>query len=84
MENLKNIDTQELLDRLSQYTNDYKMLMLKGTKEEFEQCKNSINLIQEELTLRKQSQNRSGNNFLFFVLFYKALYFAPSLIPSDI
>lgn len=72
MENFKNIDTLVLLDMLSQYTDDYKRLMLKGTKEEFEQCKNSIDLIQEELNLRKQSQNRFGNFFClcFFIKLY--------------
>lgn len=55
MEGLKTTTTSKLLVLLSQYNDDYIRLMLKGTKEEFEECKINIKLIQEELNTRKQN-----------------------------
>ena len=57
MVNLQALDTEELLDMLSQHNENYARLMLAGTKEEFEECKSMINKIQQELNLRKQAEN---------------------------
>jgi hypothetical protein len=56
MHNLKSTDTEVLLIILSQHNDDYARLMMKGTNEEFEKCKNTIALIQEELNSRKQNE----------------------------
>jgi len=57
MQDLKTLETQELLNMLSRYAADYSRLMLEGTKEEFEQCKSAMSAIQDELNSRKQADN---------------------------
>jgi len=52
----KELDTDVLLDMLALHNQDYARLMLTGTKEEFELCKNSIACLQEELNKRKSEE----------------------------
>ena len=52
MEDLKSIETNILLEMLARQNADYARLLQEGTKEEFEQCKDSISQIQEELNSR--------------------------------
>jgi hypothetical protein len=56
MENLQSLETGVLLEMLSGHNADYAKLLLEGSKEEFEQCKDSIHQIQQELNSRRHAE----------------------------
>jgi hypothetical protein len=50
----KDLETQVLIDMLARHTEDYTKLMAGGSKEEFEQCRQTIALLQNEINSRQQ------------------------------
>jgi len=56
MENLQSLETGVLLEMLSRQNADYARLLLEGSKEEFEQCKDCIHQIQQELNSRYRTE----------------------------
>ena len=54
----QNLDMQTLIDMLSDSIDKYIKMVMKGsTKEEFENCKHTLKLIQTEIESRKYSQD---------------------------
>ncbi|HMK05102.1 MAG TPA: hypothetical protein VK489_12950 [Ferruginibacter sp.] len=56
MENIQSLNTPELLHLLRHHNEQYAELMVRGSKEEFDTCRETITCIQHELNLRKQSE----------------------------
>jgi len=55
MENIQLIELPKLIDLLAEQTTKYmKMIGSGATKEEFEQCQQSLGLIQQEIILRRE------------------------------
>jgi hypothetical protein len=56
MENLHTLELPALVDMLATYTADYTRMLTEGAlKEEFEQCKMTIALLQKEIEFRKET-----------------------------
>ncbi|HMC99588.1 MAG TPA: hypothetical protein VKH37_05515 [Ferruginibacter sp.] len=63
MENLGQLELTQLVDLLTVYTSDYtKMFLEKERGKEFEECKFYIDLIQNEINLRKAALDPSTTN----------------------
>ncbi|MEO6541104.1 MAG: hypothetical protein ABIN74_08950 [Ferruginibacter sp.] len=60
-EELNNLDTQVLMDMLAKHTADYTRLMTDGTKKEFDECTNTIALLQKEIKSRQQNSKNSAD-----------------------
>ena len=62
MEELRTLDTSQLIDLLSKYTTDYTKMMSDGTtEEEYAKCNLTIKALQTEIELRKKSGTTSPN-----------------------
>lgn len=62
MEELRTLDTSQLIDLLSKYTIDYTKMMSDGTtEEEYAKCNLTIKALQAEIELRKKSGTISPN-----------------------
>jgi len=61
MENLKLVETPELIDMLAEQTTLYtKMLFSRASHEEFEKCRERIREIQQEIYFRKENKNSTS------------------------
>ncbi|MEO7307927.1 MAG: hypothetical protein ABIR78_15095 [Ferruginibacter sp.] len=56
---LKDLETQMLMDLLAKHTEDYTRLLTAGKREEFEHCKQTIALLQKEINSRKKSDQKN-------------------------
>jgi len=63
MQELRNLETSQLVDLLSQYTADYTRRMSEGTTEdEYAKLKLTIKALQTEIDIRKNSSKGSDTN----------------------
>ena len=62
MQELRNLETSQLVDLLAQYTADYTRRMSEGTTEdEYAKLKLTIKALQTEIDIRKNSSKGSTN-----------------------
>ena len=62
MDELRNLETGQLLDLLVKYTTDYTRMMSDGpTEEEYAQCNLTIKALQTEIEVRKKSGTITPN-----------------------
>jgi hypothetical protein len=62
MQELRAIETSQLIDLLAQHTADYTKMMSEGTtKEEYEKCNLMIKALQAEIEVRKKSGTITPN-----------------------
>lgn len=61
MEELRRLETFQLLDMLSRFTEEYTGMLAKGTREEeYSKYKLTITAIQDEIAQRKKEGNNQG------------------------
>ena len=63
MQDLRNLETSQLIDLLAQHTADYTKMMIEGTtEEEYAKCNLTIKALQTEIEVRTKSGTITPNS----------------------